>query len=1599
MSELYIATKPAVVEGDPYYHLYIVYDPDGDPTNNNEIILRGDSSSQTPTSLTSSYVQFGDIVTDYNPNATSANGLASPTTPSDRQYTELSINGLSSDNIFAVMLAQAQAINAAATTYEIDFDLTGITGGSDSNSVVASLLTAAGIANADLSSYLPSGGSHPYPGFEDDLTGSITAPTDGYHWNGWYYLLGGEGGDTLSGASGSRDYIIDGGDGADTLTGNDGDDTLRGGAGGDTLDDGAGTNTVDYGSDPAGVTVSLALGAATDGWGDTDSLSSIQNVIGSAYDDDLFGNSNNNIFYASTGNDTITGGGGGDTVDYRSLGQGIDVSYDTDHIVVDKGSGDALGEDSLTDISYVYGTNVTDTFSPGAGQGITFFGGDAGDHYIYDLSTTTTGFGQTIIEELARPGLDDVQLTNFDSTVKVTADVENYESEHPIVDLLFYQYVDDSLVGNFGGVDFEVSQIDDGYGVELVKIGSTILLARDLFLWAEATTPVAFTLGDVASAVGEFEDSTGSYGSGTGDILTDSVGNATLLGETGNDTYVLTDSYSATIIDGEGTNALQVTDVDSGSYTYSAVDGLLSLYDSSNNQFATLEGQGGFSTIKFSDGVYVSVASLFAGSPETYTITDDGDYIDASASLGPLTLQLGAGNDTFYGTSDSDVINGGDGDDVLHGGAGDDVLAGEGGYNLLYGDAGNDTLIGGDGGYSQAQYDGAPAGIVADLGTGVVSNDGYGTTDTLVNISGIEGSAYADTITAGANGAIVYGMGGSDTITGGTGDDFISGGAGDDTLDGGAGVNTVDYSNDLGAVTVDLSAGTAADGWSDNDTLTNFTNVEGSFYDDNITGDSGDNVITALGGDDTISGGDGNDTLIGGSGNDTLDGGAGSDTADYELAGAGVTVNLSTGSASNDGDGGSDTLSNIENVTGSAYADTITGDSSANILSGGAGDDTLSGGNGDDTLIGGAGNDALNGGSGNDWVSYADATSGVTVDLGAGTATGGGGSDTLISIENAIGSNYADTITGTSSNNIIYGLGGDDTLTGIGSNDTLVGGQGNDTLDGGTNTDTADYSSDPAGIVADLSAGTATDGWGDTDTLSSIETVNGSAFDDSLTGSSGNDTLNGGDGNDTIEGGAGIDILNGGNGIDILTYAHASSGITINLSIAGSQTTGGAGTDTVSNFENLIGSAYNDTLTGDSGNNLIQGGAGNDSLDGGAGTDTVSYADATSAVTYSLNLGSAQNTGGAGTDTVVNFENVIGSAYNDTLTGSSGNNVINGGGGSDTVDYSAVTNAVTVDLSVGTATGDGSDTLTSIENIVGSAYTDTLTGSSNNNIIHGGDGDDTIYGNDGNDTIYGDAGNDYIDGGLGGDTIYGGDGNDTIHGGDNTDIIYGGDGDDMIYGENVGDTINGDAGNDYIDGGGGNNTINGGDGNDTITAGTGNDTIDGGNGTDTLDYSSLASSMTINLNTGFSTGDGTDTLSNIENVIGSSHGDTITGSSGNNVLTGGDGLDTLTGGSGADIFMFLSGSAFNNIDVKTDFSTGDGDAIDIKDLIPTYDPLTSTLSHFVYAMNDGSGNDLLKVDRDGDGTTYSFQTIAQLSGVTGLDAATMVANGNLVVHS
>ena len=247
----------------------------------------------------------------------------------------------------------------------------------------------------------------------------------------------------------------------------------------------------------------------------------------------------------------------------------------------------------------------------------------------------------------------------------------------------------------------------------------------------------------------------------------------------------------------------------------------------------------------------------------------------------------------------------------------------------------------------------------------------------------------------------------------------------------------------------------------------------------------------------------------------------GSTPPSYADATAAVTVSLALqGSAQNTGGAGSDTLTNFENLTGSAFNDTLGGDANDNIL---------------------------DGGDGNDTASYAAATGAVTVDLTQQDTpqdTGSAGFDTLISIENLTGSNFDDTLTGDSNDNILSGGGG---------NDTLIGGDGNDTLDGGTGTDTVSYADASDAVTVSLALTTAQNtGGAGTDTLANIENLIGSVLDDTLTGNAGdnvlsgldgNDTLNGGAGNDTLAGGDGDDVLDGGvGGSDTASYADATSG-------------------------------------------------------------------------------------------------------------------------------------------------------------------------------------------------------------------------------------------------------------------------------------------------------------------------------------------------------------------------------------------------------------------------------------------------------------------------
>ncbi|HXL99353.1 MAG TPA: hypothetical protein VN932_05430, partial [Rhizomicrobium sp.] len=137
-------------------------------------------------------------------------------------------------------------------------------------------------------------------------------------------------------------------------------------------------------------------------------------------------------------------------------------------------------------------------------------------------------------------------------------------------------------------------------------------------------------------------------------------------------------------------------------------------------------------------------------------------------------------------------------------------------------------------------------------------------------------------------------------------------------------------------------------------------------------------------------------------------------------------------------------LDDVVTVNGTANTDLIQGQAGGQILNGQGGDDVLFGQDGNDTLDGGLGNDTLNGGNGNDTVVYGDATSAVVVNLAAGTATGGAGSDLLTSIENAKGSAYADTLIGSSGSNVLSGGDGNDILIGGGGADQLTGGTGAD---------------------------------------------------------------------------------------------------------------------------------------------------------------------------------------------------------------------------------------------------------------------------------------------------------------------------------------------------------------------------------------------------------------------------------------------------------------------------------------------------------------------------------------------------------------------------
>ncbi len=939
--------------------------------------------------------------------------------------------------------------------------------------------------------------------------------------------------------------------------------------------------------------------------------------------------------------------------------------------------------------------------------------------------------------------------------------------------------------------------------------------------------------------------------------------------------------------------------------------------------FAGIVSATEVTTGQFAPGQDIDLANV---DPTTLSSTSQDDFW-IGTNLGEF-FDGGAGNDTLNGADGNDTLRGGDGHDSLIGGDGRDVLEGNDGDDIIDASGGSaasqsfgDIILAGLG---TNTVTGHAAAFSASFGGGIdiiMADMGDATGGVHITVSGMQGTGTAigtGSLAGQVSTSFTFadhfeGSMGSDLIEGsdfgsGPSNDLESfvGGAGNDTIDGNGGFDVVQYNLEFAGtqgVDVDLASSVATDSFGDTDTLLDIEGVEGTARGDTLRGDSGGNFLNGLDGDDFIEGRDGDDILLGGNGDDTLigdlgddelNGGDGYDIARYDTAAGAVNVNLSTGLAS--GAHGNDSLIGIEEVEGSDFNDTLVGDGN------------------DNAFVGRAGDDDIDGGAGSDDVYYYDASSAVFIDLTTGVSFLGGGNDTLTSIENVVGSNFADSIVGNADENRLRGLSGNDELFGRGGNDVLRGGAGNDTLDGGTDDggfsrgDRADYSRDHEeggtnGINADLATGLATDSFGNTDTLIDIESIRGTRHNDTLLGDGGRNQLQGEDGNDSIEGRDGDD--------------------------------------------DLMGGAGNDTLIGGSGEDFLQAGAGVDIIEGGAGGIDTDFDELTYIFDFDFQNGQIAPAGitavytnatdgtvvdfAGDTDTFTGIERIGGTNNDDSFTGSvgrqefrgfGGNDTFNGGAGdNDVVDYSreradlGASQGIDVNLALGTGTdafGD-TDTFSGIEEIWGTGFNDSIVGDTGRNWLEGRDGNDTLRGGDGDDGLVGGDGDDLLDGGAGAyDTAHYFDASGAVNANLTTGLASGAAGNDVLigieelHGSDFNDTLIGDSGRNRMQGG------------------LGDDSLDGGAGIDAVDYYESQSGVSVNLATGVVSGDrGNDTITNFENVWGGFGNDTLTGNAEDNVLQGRGGDDFIDGGAGGfDVVNFFGATSGVNANLATGSVTG-----------------------------------------------------------------------------
>jgi Ca2+-binding RTX toxin-like protein len=881
----------------------------------------------------------------------------------------------------------------------------------------------------------------------------------------------------------------------------------------------------------------------------------------------LDGHGGDDLVNGFDGQDLIHGGDGNDTLN----------------------GGDETGPTAPTYGDAIDGGAGDDTISGGGGRDILVGGlgadtinGDDGDDFIADGDTGL--FTTTASTFISGWGLQEVRLQLI---------IDRHAPDQS-VDTLNGGAGNDTIVAGLGDI------IDGGDGSDRAEVN---------FRWAAQALNLdlsgADPIGDVIAAA-----SGGSYvnvelytvrgtgfddtliGSAAADIFHGAEGSDQLEGRDGNDVLIgsvhahnqivnnlpgaaYDDGVADELLGGEGNDSISVgildyadggNGTDTLNISFSALGTGVVLDLATGDRFATLAAASGATLIGFENVSYV-VTTHF---DDTLTVAHSGNFYtlggDDIFHGNDLVQFVGgnAGNDTLHTYGGADRIWGGDGDDYIAAGDGDDFLYADednaGAVRIFY--AGNDILDGGAG---------------------------------------------------------------NDQVSAGGGDDIILGGQGADTGDAGDGFDSVDYSASATAVGVSMSDGNLSGSTGDAmaDFFTSVERVVGSAHADTLYA-AGSQAIRFEGGagDDALIGASGDDVLAGGAGVDALDGSAGIDTADYSAAAASVRAQLNTNSASNDGDGGSDTFTSIENLTGSAFNDLLIGAAGANVLRGGLGADTLLGLAGNDVLWGGAGlANQLQGGLGDDW--YVLEANDTVIELtGEGTDTVEARTATAV-----LANNVENLIFGGTGNFTGTGNAAANTLTGGGGADILRGRGGADVLNGGGGVDTADYGLAAGAVTVRLDLQRATrDGDGATDTFTSIENATGSNFNDVLYGDGGANVLMGAGGSDVLAGFGGDDILMGGSGgmnnqmfggtgddwyvLDAFDSCieYAGEGIDTVEARIGSYTLG-------AHLENLLytgpgkfvgaGNALDNVITGGDLNDMLRGGGGNDRLFGGDGRDEV----------------------------------------------------------------------------------------------------------------------------------------------------------------------------------------------------------------------------------------------------------------------------------------------------------------------------------------------------------------------------------------------------------